>query len=522
MSGNGRDLPARRARARASSVRVGPVAIPNGALRQPPALHLPRILPAGLQGQRQGQPADHPHPRRPGARRRDPRGQPRQPGPGRRRTGTGHRRQLPARRARAPATRPRGGRRRVLASKPRGCCCCRPPAASRTGWATTTTSRPVPDGAGRPQIAGRFDERDPHVQGAAAGGQQRTVLRNRPARKPYRRGLSIQTVSPLPITWAEHVIAQGHWGEPMREYMRDYIHWATLGALCELLPQPDNRVTLADETDRHGLPVAHFAYTQCANDRRRHRRAQAASWSDMLGRRRRAGRVITIDRYAHLVGGARMARRARRRGHRRRPPGLRRPEPVRRRRQRDAHPGRRQPGTDDHGAGRAAAASGCRAMTLDATAYTGAHRRARGRRHASRGTPRPLVIVQAVHAGGGEGLGWTYSTGAAAAGRSRDTLAAAIIGRDALDIGGALEAMAPRLRNMGTARAWSMQADQRRRHRAVGPQGPAAGPTADARCSGAAATRCRSTAQAASRTLHRRASCADQVARLGRQTACGP
>ena len=49
--------------------------------------------------------------------------------------------------------------------------------------------------------------------------------------------------------------------------MRDYIHWATLGALCELLPQPDNRVTLADETDRHGLPVAHFSYTQCDNDR---------------------------------------------------------------------------------------------------------------------------------------------------------------------------------------------------------------------------------------------------------------
>ena len=41
-------------------------------VRQPTALHLPRLLPAGLQGQRQGQPADHPHPRRPRARRRGP------------------------------------------------------------------------------------------------------------------------------------------------------------------------------------------------------------------------------------------------------------------------------------------------------------------------------------------------------------------------------------------------------------------------------------------------------------------
>ena len=38
-------------------------------VREPPALHLPRLLPAGLQGQRQGIAADHAHPRRAGARR---------------------------------------------------------------------------------------------------------------------------------------------------------------------------------------------------------------------------------------------------------------------------------------------------------------------------------------------------------------------------------------------------------------------------------------------------------------------
>ena len=43
-----------------------------------------------------------------------------------------------------------------------------------------------------------------------------------------------------------------------REYMRDYVHWATLGALCEFLPHPGNRVTLADERDRHGLPSRIF------------------------------------------------------------------------------------------------------------------------------------------------------------------------------------------------------------------------------------------------------------------------
>jgi choline dehydrogenase-like flavoprotein len=87
--------------------------------------------------------------------------------------------------------------------------------------------------------------------------------------------------------------------------MTDYVHWACLGALCEFLPQPDNRVTLADQKDRHGLPVAHFSYSQCDNDRMlvdaatdvMTRILEAAGGSD----------AVTINRYAHLVGGARMA-----------------------------------------------------------------------------------------------------------------------------------------------------------------------------------------------------------------------
>ena len=47
------------------------------------------------------------------------------------------------------------------------------------------------------------------------------------ARAAFARGFSIQTVAPLPIGWAEHVLADGHWGQALREYMRDYNHWAT-------------------------------------------------------------------------------------------------------------------------------------------------------------------------------------------------------------------------------------------------------------------------------------------------------
>jgi choline dehydrogenase-like flavoprotein len=125
--------------------------------------------------------------------------------------------------------------------------------------------------------------------------------------RPYRRGFSVQTVSPLPITFAEHILAEGHWGTPFREYMRDYIHWATLGALCEFLPQPDNRVTLDAELDRHGLPIARFSYSQCDNDRAMVLAARS-TMEDIL-RAAGAGEVVRINRYAHLVGGARMAAR---------------------------------------------------------------------------------------------------------------------------------------------------------------------------------------------------------------------
>jgi choline dehydrogenase-like flavoprotein len=122
--------------------------------------------------------------------------------------------------------------------------------------------------------------------------------------RDFARGYSIQTVSPLPVGWAEHVQAEGHWGAELREYMRDYNHWTVLGVLCELLPQPENRVTLADATDQYGLPVANFSHSLCENDRKNI--AHATATMRKIWEHAEAQDTLTIDRYAHLVGGARM------------------------------------------------------------------------------------------------------------------------------------------------------------------------------------------------------------------------
>ncbi len=120
----------------------------------------------------------------------------------------------------------------------------------------------------------------------------------------FARGFSIQTVSPLPIGWAEHVLADGHWGPALREYMRDYNHWATVGVLNELLAHPDNRVTLAAETDSYGLPVARFDYSLTANDKAN--MAYSTTVITDILHAADAQDILTIQRFAHLIGGARM------------------------------------------------------------------------------------------------------------------------------------------------------------------------------------------------------------------------
>jgi len=156
---------------------------------------------------------------------------------------------------------------------------------------------------GAAQTAGRFGEEIRMYKAPPPEVSTEAFYETDPT-KPYKRGFSIQCIGPLPITWAEHVVAEGHWGDVLREYLRDYIHWATIGVLCEFLPLADNRVTLSDQRDHHGLPVARFSYSQCDNDKAllRAGREKMQQILEAAG----AEDAVTIERYAHLVGGARM------------------------------------------------------------------------------------------------------------------------------------------------------------------------------------------------------------------------
>jgi len=157
---------------------------------------------------------------------------------------------------------------------------------------------------GAPQVAGRFADEMRMYKAPPPEISSEQFYETDPTRG-FARGFSIQTVGPLPIEHAQHVLGHGHWGPSLREYMRDYNHWYTLGILSELLPLSENRVTVAHgETDQNGLPVARMDYSQCENDRKNiayakqilHDIFEAAGAQD----------VLVTERYAHLVGGCRM------------------------------------------------------------------------------------------------------------------------------------------------------------------------------------------------------------------------
>jgi choline dehydrogenase-like flavoprotein len=112
---------------------------------------------------------------------------------------------------------------------------------------------------------------------------------------------------PLPISFAKHMMAaKGAWGWGMRRVMMDYNHWAAFGLLGEILPWADNRVTLAEEKDKFGLPVAKVTFSLHENDKKLIEFGKDKVMEIM--RAAGAQEVVQEPRYAHLVGGARMGR----------------------------------------------------------------------------------------------------------------------------------------------------------------------------------------------------------------------
>jgi choline dehydrogenase-like flavoprotein len=126
--------------------------------------------------------------------------------------------------------------------------------------------------------------------------------------KDFGGGYAFMSQGPLPRAWAQIVTTSRKlWGMALREAMLDYNHMSGLVAVAETEPRFGNRVTLADERDRHGLPVARVDFSYSDNDRRMQKHA-LAFMGEML--EAAGGRDLwTSDDTSHILGTCRMGSR---------------------------------------------------------------------------------------------------------------------------------------------------------------------------------------------------------------------
>jgi choline dehydrogenase-like flavoprotein len=153
-------------------------------------------------------------------------------------------------------------------------------------------------------ILGRFEELVRMYKAPPAHALTEEFYETDP-RRDFIRGFAIQTVAPLPIAFGKQMVAAKRaWGWGLRREMMDYNHWATFGFLGEILPWADNRVTLADERDQFGIPIACVTFNLHDNDKKLIKFGKEKTMEVM----RAAGAVEVVQeaRYAHLVGACRM------------------------------------------------------------------------------------------------------------------------------------------------------------------------------------------------------------------------
>ncbi|HEX3634932.1 MAG TPA: GMC family oxidoreductase N-terminal domain-containing protein, partial [Paraburkholderia sp.] len=97
--------------------------------------------------------------------------------------------------------------------------------------------------------------------------------------KDFFGGYCYMSQGALPAAWASTQNGRGLWGDALLHEMEKYNHQVGLKIVGETLPQERNRVTLADEKDQYGLPIARVTYSLCDNDTRLVRHAL-----DFMGR----------------------------------------------------------------------------------------------------------------------------------------------------------------------------------------------------------------------------------------------
>jgi choline dehydrogenase-like flavoprotein len=123
--------------------------------------------------------------------------------------------------------------------------------------------------------------------------------------KDFFGGYCYMSQGTLPVVAAGIHAKRGLWGQRLIDEMQRYNHQVGLKMVGECLPQERNRVTLADEKDRFGLPIARVTYAYCDNDKRMIEHALGAMRQNLVAAG--VGELFDeTDDTCHLNGSARM------------------------------------------------------------------------------------------------------------------------------------------------------------------------------------------------------------------------
>lgn len=126
------------------------------------------------------------------------------------------------------------------------------------------------------------------------------------AGKDFHGGYAFMSQGPLPMAWAATQAGnRGLWGEALAREMEAYNHQAGFKMVGETMPNEANRVSLAEERDALGLPVAHVSFSWGDNDRRLIRHA-VARMTECLRAAGASGVWAEAEDTCHLNGTARM------------------------------------------------------------------------------------------------------------------------------------------------------------------------------------------------------------------------
>jgi choline dehydrogenase-like flavoprotein len=88
------------------------------------------------------------------------------------------------------------------------------------------------------------------------------------------------------------------------DVLDEYAHWGLIASLGEVLPNPENRVTLADEVDSNGIPVAHITFSYGENDKAVVEAERELS--EQVVEAAGATKTLVSEGTHHLLGTARM------------------------------------------------------------------------------------------------------------------------------------------------------------------------------------------------------------------------